>query len=108
MKEEYELELKQNESHFVYNLLDKGNEIGHIIFDIEGSVMHVDNTVVSKEYQNQGLASVLFNSMIKYAKENNYKVAPHCSYVAIKMKKDKLEDMIDPNMPAENYSCKIG
>lgn len=51
---------------------------GHII---------VNHTRVARESEGQGLAGVLFDAMVEYARDNNVQVTPTCSYVVHKFGK---------------------
>lgn len=51
-----------------------------------------DHTYVSDELRGQGIAGKLFNKLIEYARENELKIIPECSYVKTKMEKSSDYD----------------
>lgn len=55
-------------------------------------VIVADHTYVSEELRGQGVAGQLFNQLIAFARENNYKIIPQCSYVKTKMEKTNEYD----------------
>lgn len=48
----------------------------------------VEHTRVGEEFRGRGIAKILFDEMICFAKENNVKVMPVCSYVVKMFRKD--------------------
>lgn len=54
-----------------------------------------DHTYVSDELRGQGIAGKLFEKLITYAREENKKIVPLCSYVRAKMEKNpEYHDLI--------------
>lgn len=54
-----------------------------------------DHTYVSEELRGQGIAGKLFNVLVDFAREENVKIVPVCSYVQKKMEGSKeYEDLI--------------
>ncbi len=49
----------------------------------------VEHTNVEEEFGGRGLAGKLMDKMVEYARENNLKINPSCSYVQHKFKKDE-------------------
>lgn len=72
-----------------------GNQIAELDYEIINGQLNAYHTGVRKEYEGQGLASKLFDEMVKYARENNYKVIPSCSYVSVKFRRhpDEFNDI---------------
>src|SRR5699024_3371088 len=65
---------------------DEQNPTAEITFQPkEGNVIVADHTYVSDELRGQGIAGKLFNKLIEYARENDLKIIPECSYVQSKM-----------------------
>ncbi len=46
----------------------------------EGGIMYIDATFTPKEYRGRGLAVKLMKAVIKYARKNESKIVPNCSY----------------------------
>lgn len=53
----------------------------------------MSQTVVSPELRGQGIAGKLFEAGVKYARENNYKIVPVCSYIVKKFESGKYDDL---------------
>lgn len=47
----------------------------------------VDHTYVSEELRGQKIAGKLVEKIVEYARENDLKIIPECSYVKAKMEK---------------------
>lgn len=52
-------------------------------------VIEAYHTLVNEELEGQGVAGKLFEELIKYAKKENLKIIPTCSYIERKMNKDE-------------------
>ncbi len=72
-----------------------GKQIAELDFEVKNNVLNAYHTGVRKELEGQGIAGKLFDKMVAYARENNYKVIPACSYVATKFKRrpDEFADI---------------
>lgn len=70
---------------------------GYIAYSFEkDDVMNVNTTYVNPELRGQGLASKLFDELIRHARENNYKIVPVCSYIVSKFERNKeLQDLLE-------------
>lgn len=53
-----------------------------------------DHTFVSEELRGQGIAGKLFNALIDFAREENVKIVPVCSYVQKKMERKEYVDLV--------------
>ena len=64
-------------------LIDEENneDIGYISFDRKNDTVVIISTVVYEKYQGKGMASALIKEILEYAKNNNLKVKPLCSFV---------------------------
>lgn len=60
---------------------EKGEEIGYISFTKKENLLIIISTVVDEKYRGQGFASKLIKEILEYAKNNNLKVKPLCSFV---------------------------
>ncbi|MBS9775511.1 MAG: N-acetyltransferase [Fusobacterium sp.] len=57
------------------------------------NILTADHTEVSESLKGQGIAGKLFNELVKYARENNYKINPVCTYVQKKLEKPDYDDL---------------
>lgn len=79
--------IKTNQNHFVYVAILDGKVVGSTSLIIEpkfihngGKVGHIEDVVVSKEYQGKGIGEMLMKSLLELAKNNNcYKTILDCS-----------------------------
>jgi hypothetical protein len=62
--------------------LAKG-KYAHLEYHISADALYIDSTFVPDEYRGQGLADILTKAVIEYAKENNLKTVPVCSYAKL-------------------------
>ena len=85
---EHTIEFKIDENKRGSFFIDKdGRQIAELDFDVKDNILNAYHTGVRKEFEGQGIAGRLFDKMVEYARENNYKVTPSCSYVAAKFKR---------------------
>jgi len=72
---------------------DENNPTAEITFKpADGNTIIADHTYVSDELRGQGIAGKLFDKLIGYARENDLKIEPECSYVKSKMDKSGAYD----------------
>ena len=79
--------IKDNSNHFVYVAILDGRVVGSTSMIIEpkfihdgGNVAHIEDVVVSKEFQGKGIGEMLMQSLLDLAKDNNcYKTILDCS-----------------------------
>lgn len=64
-------------------LIDEENneDIGYISFEIKGDTIIIISTVIYEKYQGKGMASTLIKEILRYAKNNNFKIKTLCSFV---------------------------
>lgn len=63
-------------------LIENGKRIGEISYDIlEDGSLSAYHTGVDPEQQGRGLGYKLLNHLVEYARENNKKIVPVCSFV---------------------------
>ena len=74
------VELGQDE--FAFRNEDDGTVNAEITWTQMADVMVVEHTFVNETMRNQGLAKKLVYRAVEYARENEYKIEPVCSYVA--------------------------
>ena len=80
-----------NEGFFIFG--ENGDELAKLTYRKEGEKLFFESTVVSPELRGQGIAGKLFEAGVKYARENNYKIVPVCSYIVKKFVGGKYDDL---------------
>ena len=80
-----------NEGFFIFG--ENGDELAKLTYRKEGEKLFFESTVVSPELRGQGIAGKLFEAGVKYARENNYKIVPVCSYIVKKVEGGKYDDL---------------
>lgn len=54
---------------------------------IKDDVIDVFSTKVDEAFQGKGIAAQLYQTVIEFAKENQLKIKPSCSYIDVKMQR---------------------
>lgn len=80
-----------NEGFFIFG--ENGDELAKLTYRKEGEKLFFESTVVSPELRGQRIAGKLFEAGVKYARENNYKIVPVCSYIVKKFESGKYDDL---------------
>lgn len=77
-----EFEFKDyGEDTFAFVNEQDGEEVARITWTLLGDVMAMDGTFVSEKLRGQGVAKQLLDRAASYAREQDYKMEPVCSYV---------------------------
>ncbi len=79
--------ISSNSNHYVYVAILDGRVVGSTTMLIEpkfihngGNVAHIEDVVVSKEYQRKGIGEMLMRSLLDLAKDKNcYKTILDCT-----------------------------
>ncbi|WP_226064266.1 GNAT family N-acetyltransferase [Kaistella polysaccharea] len=72
-------EIKQNENNF--EISEDGKKAGLLNFQkTDDSTIEIIHTEVDEEFGGKGLGKELVKAAVEYARKNNYKVIPSCSY----------------------------
>lgn len=70
---------------------DELDPIAEITFKVKDArTIIADHTYVSDTLRGQGIAGKLFEVLMNYAREENLKVVPVCTYVLAKMEKSAV------------------
>ena len=84
--EEVKLNLNdKNQGAFV--ITDAGEQLGEMVLAIIDNDLVVYHTEVSPKAEGKGLAKILLNAMVAYAREKGLKVIPLCPYVHAQFKR---------------------
>ncbi len=86
---QFKIDERKHGSFFIEN--GNGSQIAELDFEVKDGVLNAYHTGVRKELEGQGIAAKLFDEMVIYARENNYKVIPSCSYILVKFKRNENE-----------------
>lgn len=91
---EQTLELKKHENSF-YIGESRDNYIALITFKyLSDNLIDVNHTYVNNNLRGQGIALLLMNRVVEFARENNLKMKASCSYAArVLQGSSKLEDV---------------
>ena len=85
---EHTIEFKTDKNnHGSFFIMKDGNQIAELDFEIKDNVMNAYHTGVRKELEGQGIAAKLFDKLVSYARERNYKIIPSCSYISVKFRR---------------------
>lgn len=91
--------IQQNENGFSY--LKGADILGEITFVPLASEQQIiaDHTYVSPAARGQGIAAQLLDALVAYARENQVKIVPQCSYVQSMFDRhaEKYRDVIANN-----------
>ncbi len=69
-------------------IMENGRQVAELDFEVKNNILNAYHTGVRPELEGQGIAGKLFDEMVKYARENNYKVIPSCSYILAKFRRN--------------------
>ena len=82
------------EGFFVQKEVNNRKELlAELTYEKQGNVLIANHTFVSEELRGQGIAEKLFNEIVKYARENNFKINATCSYIVKKLDNEKYDDV---------------
>lgn len=76
------MEIKNEERHHagIFYLDDKGERLGEMRYFTRSGVMNIYHTDVSEKLQGKHMGEKLVDAGVKYARENNLKVLPTCTF----------------------------
>lgn len=90
------IELNLEGKNGVFIMLDEDNkEVGELTFMLKEEQMIINHTGVNPELRGQGLAEKLVLEAVEYARKNQLKIIPFCSYVSVYLgKHPEVQDVI--------------
>ncbi len=79
----------------VLTLDNEIEEVGRLTYTIfpEEQKLIISFVLVQPKYEGHGMGKLLVEEALRYARENNWKVYPHCSYSRAVM--NRMEDIED-------------
>jgi len=82
---------KENERFVIYT---EGNEV-YVEYTMRGNKIDLHHTYTHPALRGKGLAAHVVRAALEFAKENNLKVIPTCSYVqAFIAKNDEYKELV--------------
>ncbi|KQR95584.1 acetyltransferase [Chryseobacterium sp. Leaf180] len=80
----------------VITLKKETAEVGRLTYTVfpEENKLIISFVLVHREFEGRGMGKYLVEEAIKYARDNNWKVYPHCSYArAVMSRMNDVEDI---------------
>ena len=87
---------EEKDDEGTFYLKDGEQKIAEILYTIQvSSRIFINHTFVNEQYQGQGLGKILVKAVIDYAREEDFKVVPLCSYArALISKNEAWQDVL--------------
>jgi len=63
------------------------DKYAYLEYHVSADALYIDSTFVPEEYRGRGLGDTLTMAAIEYAKKNNLKIVPVCSYAKLFFKR---------------------
>ena len=76
-----------------FTLMDDNQELGYLTYKMQDGIMHLDGTFVHPEFEGNGYAAMLVDEVARYARDNQLKAIPVCSYIVAKFDHGGYEDI---------------
>jgi predicted GNAT family acetyltransferase len=89
-------ENNKSENGGVITLNNEIKEVGRLTYTIfpEDNRLVISFVLVHREFEGRGMGKFLVEEAIRFARENNWKVYPHCSYArAVMRRMNDVEDV---------------
>jgi predicted GNAT family acetyltransferase len=67
----------------VFLMDQEGEQVGELYYDLDGRRMVITHTEVVRRLRGKGLAEALVDAAAAWAREQNLKIWPRCSYARI-------------------------
>ncbi len=83
----------ENEGSGDFTAVLEGREAGKMTYTASGeNKFSIDHTEVVSTYKGKGVGKELLNTAAEYARNNNYKIIPICSYAKTLMERSSEYD----------------
>ena len=91
-----ELEIQHNQDRKRFFTFIEGRE-AYLTYENEGeNVLNFNHTYVPFNLRGRNIAGKIVGHALEYARKNNFKVIPSCSYVRVFIEKNKqFSDLVD-------------
>lgn len=91
----YKIEHEEIDNKGSFNLMDQGSKIGEMGYYKREEVIVIQHTSVDDHYQGKGLAKLLVEHSVEWARNNNLKILPQCSYARMVLQRNPdFEDVL--------------
>lgn len=86
-----EIKTEGNDKKGEFVIYQDGQRAGRMTYEKRGddNQIYIEHTNVDEAFGGKGLAGKLFDYAIDYARKNDLKIVPFCTYVIHKFKKDE-------------------
>lgn len=74
-----------------FYMFDANDQIAEIEFFVNGNILDIYHTGVRKKMEGKGIAAILVNTVVDYARNNHFKIIPSCSYVLSRFSRNPTE-----------------
>ena len=74
-----------------FYVVEGEEELGEMDFSVDGNLLTVHHTEVKDEAEGKGFAKKLLNALADYARANQMKIIPRCTYVQAQFKRHPAE-----------------
>lgn len=81
----------ENQGFYIYD--ENKNIIAELNYKRVENKMIIDHTEVSEVLKGQGIARKLFEEAVEYARKNNLKIDPVCSYIQAQLSNEMYDDL---------------
>lgn len=79
----------------IFKTIENGMEIGELTYTWDNGVMIIDHTGVISSYSGRGVGKNMLRKAVEYARENQVKIYPVCSFARKEMNENAdLQDII--------------
>lgn len=68
---------------------DINGDKAYAVYNLQGDIIKLNSTYTPPHLRGRGIAKIIVETVFKYAKENNLKVQPICSYVKTFISRNK-------------------
>ncbi|MFA5650951.1 MAG: GNAT family N-acetyltransferase [Proteiniphilum sp.] len=83
-----DIQRKTNDNKGRFYIEQDDKLIAELDFQVKDGVLDAYHTGVRPPFEGQGIAGRLFDEMVKYAREHDYKVLPTCPYILVKFRRN--------------------
>lgn len=83
-----DIQRKTNDNKGRFYIEQDNQLIAELDFQVKDGVLDAYHTGVRPQFEGQGIAGRLFDEMVKYAREHDYKVLPSCPYILVKFRRN--------------------
>lgn len=67
---------------------ENGRQIAELDFNIKNNLLNAYHTGVRPEFEGQGIAGKLFDSLVIFAREKGYQIIPSCTFILAKFRRN--------------------